>query len=89
MLDLQQSWSKRHSADGFSSGFLQREQVKPGRRNKGVLDAFLLEILRRVWIQVFVGVGVPCVTAGGQQRGWGQRNPHHRGAARALAGFAV
>lgn len=54
-----------------------------------MLDAFLLEILRKVWIQVFVGVGVPCVTAGGQRPGWGQRNPRHRGAARALAGFAV
>lgn len=54
-----------------------------------MLDAFLLEILRKVWIQVFVGVGVPCVTVGGQRPGWGQRNPCHRGAARALAGFAV
>lgn len=39
----------------LKSGFLQSEQIKPSRqkKNKGMLDVFLLEILCRVLIQIF------------------------------------
>lgn len=78
----------------LESGFLQREQIKPSRqkKNKGMLDVFLLEILCSVDTD-FLRVGVPMCDrrqagAGGEgrQRGIFRLPLRHLGAARAAPG---